>query len=384
MNEPIITVVDVGKYKFQIIDNTSISSEGKIYSRNFKIGGKHVDCVNISIDYSDNIPISAKIPHAMYDEECTLNIPLERGGSVIMIKTLLQHVHKQIPTITEVEFEDKSNIECATENEIITKGSRFRKRGTNVTPIPLYYFSIAFNGKTWYEKYFNARLKDPNKYEIYRENVKQLLYSHEFKTETTFIRFLEIAKPPKQVADKLEKYYNESDTFGIFFQSIPKSERCNLIRDWIYKFMAYHLKEAFSNADWIIEFQNGKSVRDETKRNEVSSSVDFTDRKSVTSTDDRGLYVTKGDVKPTDQPTLAKQDIIITTEPTKGLSVPKKKSSIDVTDIREVKSMDDEIYKNETVKKGGNKRKTRKYYCPKGRIRYYTAGYSLGVDQGDL
>ena len=31
----------------------------------------------------------------------------------------------------------------------------------------------------------------------------------------------------------------------------------------------------------------------------VSSSVDFTDRRSVTSTDDRGLYVTFGDVKPT-------------------------------------------------------------------------------------
>ena len=76
MNEPVITIVDVGKYKFQIID-TPYFYGGKIYSRNFKIGGsKYADCVSVSIDYSaESLPISAKIPHAMYDEYCTLNVP---------------------------------------------------------------------------------------------------------------------------------------------------------------------------------------------------------------------------------------------------------------------------------------------------------------------
>jgi len=328
MDEPVITIVDVGKYKFQIIDNTLISSEGNIYGRNFKIGGKYADCVNISIDYSDeNIPISAKIPHAMYDEECALNVPLERGGSVIMIKTLLQYVHKQIPTITEVEFEDKSNIECATENEITTKGSRFRKRGTNVTPIPLYYFSIAFNGKTWYEKYFHARLKDPHKYEIYREKVHQLLYSPELKTDTPFGQFLRLAKPPKQVADQLEKYYNESDTFGNFFQSIPFSDRCHLVRDWIYIFMSYHLKDAFSNTDWIIELPINNSV--------ITTKTGETGKKGGK---DANLYDRRSG-----------------------------KFGRDVGSVAET-----------------SKRKTRKYYCPNGRIRHYTAGYGLGVDPSDL
>ena len=308
MNEPIITVIDVGKYKFQIIDNTSISPKGNIYSRNFKIGSNHVDCVNVSIDYNDkNQPISAYIPYAMYDKECSLNIPLERGGSVIMIKTLLNYIHKQIPTITEVELEDKSNIECASEIEIITKGSRFRKRGTHVTPIPLYYFSIAFNGKTWYEKYFNAQLKDQNKYKVYREKVHQLLYSNELKTDISFEHFLRLIKPPNQVIEKLEKYYNESDTFGDFFQSMPISDRCDLVRDWIYKFMTFFLKDTFSNSDWTIQL-----------------------------------------------PLLVDNPVKIT-EPV-------------------------EMDESKTGKKGGNKRKTRKYYCPKGRIHHYTTGYDIGVD----
>jgi hypothetical protein len=148
MEKPITTFINVGKYKFQIIDNT-LSSRGQIYCRSFKIGGNQSDCVNVSITYNQNQPISASIPHILYDPDCSINIPLDRGqGSVVMIKTLLQHIHRQIPTITEVSFEDKSNIECATDYEIQKKGSRFRKRGTNVYPIPLYYFSIALNGET--------------------------------------------------------------------------------------------------------------------------------------------------------------------------------------------------------------------------------------------
>ena len=44
----------------------------------------------------------------------------------------------------------------------------------------------------------------------------------------------------------------------------------------------------------------------------LSSSVDFTDRRSVTSTDDRGLYVTKGAVKPTDKHLFPINNIPIT------------------------------------------------------------------------
>lgn len=252
--EPKKTIINVGKYKFQIIDNI-LSVKEQIYCRNFKIGGNNLDCINVSISYdSKNEPISASIPHIMYDEECSIDVPLDRGeGSIKMIKALFQYIHLQLPSINEVNFEDKSNIECATEYEIQKKGSRFRKKGTNVNPVPLYYFSIAFNGETWYEKHFNARQKDKNKHDKYREKINDLLHSEQFKTNISFIEFLKIARPPMETTDELEKYYINSDTFGNFFQSIPKKDRCRLVRDWISNFMEHHLTNLFSNTGWIIE-----------------------------------------------------------------------------------------------------------------------------------
>lgn len=252
--EPKNTIINVGKYKFQIIDNI-LSVKEQIYCRNFKIGGNNLDCINVSISYdSKNEPISASIPHIMYDEECSIDVPLDRGeGSIKMIKALFQYIHLQLPTITEVNFEDKSNIECATDYEIQKKGSRFRKKGTNVNPVPLYYFSIAFNGETWYEKHFNARQKDKNKHDKYREKINDLLHSTQFKTNISFIEFLKIAMPPMETTDELETYYINSNTFGNFFQSIPKKDRCKLVRDWISNFMEHHLSNLFSNTGWIIE-----------------------------------------------------------------------------------------------------------------------------------
>jgi hypothetical protein len=252
--DPKKTIINVGKYKFQIIDNI-LSVKEQIYCRNFKIGGNNLDCINVSISYdSKNEPISASIPHIMYDEECSIDVPLDRGeGSIKMIKALFQYIHLQLPTITEVNFEDKSNIECATEYEIQKKGSRFRKKGTNVNHVPLYYFSIAFNGETWYEKHFNARQKDKNKHDKYREKINDLLHSTQFKTNISFIEFLKIAMPPMETTDELETYYINSNTFGNFFQSIPKKDRCRLVRDWISNFMEHHLSNLFSNTGWIIE-----------------------------------------------------------------------------------------------------------------------------------
>lgn len=259
--EPIKTMVNVGKYQFQIIDNT-LSLRGRTYCRTFKIGGNNIDCVNVSITYNQNRPVSASIPHIVYDQECPIDAPLERGnGSIIMINTLLHHIQQQIPTITEIHFEDKSSIECATEES--KKAFRNQKRGTNVYPVPLYYFSIAFNGVTWYEKQFKARLKDMSKHTKYRAQIDYLLNS-KLKTDTSFLTFLEISKPPIEIMDELEQHYNKSDTYGEFFQSMPKKDRCRLVRDWISTFMTHHLKD-FENTGWIIELpialRGGKKTR---------------------------------------------------------------------------------------------------------------------------
>ena len=241
-------IIHKGKYTFKITDNTLFIRD-QIYCRNFKIGSETADCVNISISYKDNQPVSASMPYVVYLPECSIDVPLDKGnGSIIMIRTLLDYVHKQIPSITEIMFEDKSNIECATEDEIKTKSSRFRKSGTNVYPIPLYYFSIAFNGQTWYEKHFSAKQKVAH--EEYRERINYLL-THP-KTEP-FLTFVQIAKPPIDIIHELEEYYEKSRTLEEFFQSMPKEDRCRLVREWIEPFMKYHLRDVFANDGWVIE-----------------------------------------------------------------------------------------------------------------------------------
>ena len=64
------------------------------------IGGNIRDCVNISVQFDNNVAVSGSIPHAMYHEECSLYAPLGRGeGSIIMIKTLLMHIKSLHPEL---------------------------------------------------------------------------------------------------------------------------------------------------------------------------------------------------------------------------------------------------------------------------------------------
>ena len=105
-------MVTAGPYKFQIIDNTLYSRDKtEIWCRNFKIGGSYPDCVNISIIYENNKPIDASMPFLLSDSDCAFNRPLEKGGgAIIMIKTLLNYVYMQLPTLTYIKFYDKSKI----------------------------------------------------------------------------------------------------------------------------------------------------------------------------------------------------------------------------------------------------------------------------------
>lgn len=244
-------IINVGKYKFNIIDNSLKTTEGKIYSRNFKIGGNYSDCVNVSVSYDKyHNPISAKIVTLIHDEECSLSTPLDNGeGTILMIKTLLRYIKTKIPEINEFLFEDKSNIECGTEEEKYQK--RRRKRGTYAVPLVLYYFSIAFNCVTWYEKHFNAYQQDISVHKAYRSCVKELL--KEEKMKPLFDDFLRIAQPPMKNLDELKEIYDRTATYGDFFNSIPKENRCRLVREWISTFMEYYLKDVFKNTGWVID-----------------------------------------------------------------------------------------------------------------------------------
>jgi hypothetical protein len=246
--------IKVGKYTFVITENVD-SWNGIITNINYKIGGNIRDCVNISVQFDNNSAISASMPHILYDEECSLNEPLGRGeGSVVMITTILRHIKTLHPQLKKIKFDDMSSIECATEEELERNSSKPRKKGTNLVPMPLYYLSIAYNGQTWYEKYFNAVQEETVKQNAYRSRVNKML--HDPSEKPDYIQFLKITKAPMNIRAELEPYFTSSATYSDFFHSIPRKDRCRLLRPWIKEFMSFYLKGVFSNLDWEIQLSN--------------------------------------------------------------------------------------------------------------------------------
>lgn len=243
-----------GKYHFTIYNNiTTNYLTGKPLSHNFKIGGEYADCVNVSILYNkDGQPEKGKIVTAMYDPECIVKgtVPLEHGGgSEIMIKTLMNYIYSKEPTIKIYTFEDDSRIECGTEEEQEQK--KRRKRGTHAVPVDLFYFSIAFNGCTWYENHFNAQHIDSNIHEKYKNRVKWVHNNPEAKPD--FESFLYLAYPKEEHIAELKKYYDPARTYGEFFESIPKRDRCRLVRSWISTLVGHYMKGYFFQSDWMMD-----------------------------------------------------------------------------------------------------------------------------------
>jgi len=267
--------VKVGKYTFVITENVD-SWNGITTNINYKIGGNIRDCVNISVQFDNNLAVSASMPHAMYDEECSLYEPLGRGdGSVVMIWTLLMHIKRLYPQLKKVRFDDMSSIECATEEELERNRSKPRKKGTNLVPLPLYYLSIAYNGQTWYEKYFNAVQDDTAKQNAYRARVDKMLNDPSQKP-LDYVQFLKITKAPMNIRAELEPYFTNSTTNSEFFHNIPKSDRCRLVRPWIKEFMNFYLKGVFSNFDWeinLVNIRGGSSAKTRRQRRKQKSSI---------------------------------------------------------------------------------------------------------------
>jgi len=215
----IITTLNVGNHTFVITDNT-LSHNGDVYARNIKIEG---DCAIYVIATISIHKSSFTIHETDYVAESFI---------IVLLRTLFEYIHKQIPTVTQITFDDNTTIESV-----------------NGLPIPLCHFYMAFYGKTWYEKHFNARQSDPIKHAAYKTKLYNVLHSKVLKTDTKYIDFLQISRPSIGLIDELEYYYAASSTFSEFFHSI------SITVEWTTHFMEYYLHDdVFSNTNWIIEF----------------------------------------------------------------------------------------------------------------------------------
>jgi len=250
---PTTEEVSEGKYKFKITRNIQ-DYNGKIISHTYKIGGDYPDCVNISYTYHDNKPISAKLPHLLYEPECAIGSSLEKGsGTELMIKNTLKYAYKDVPSISIFEFDDDSHIDCIPKNIEKTPPRKPTK------PVNLAYFYIAYHGMTWYEARFNAKMKDSERYKAYQNSLTFLI---DPKQKLPFIRFIEIIGGSFSSTERiteLEKYYIPATTYREFFQNIPPIKRCDMLYGWINTFMEHYIRSIFSDKGWYINILDMES-----------------------------------------------------------------------------------------------------------------------------
>lgn len=257
MSSSTTTNMKFGKYTFAVIENTMLYGD-TIFYKTLKLGGQYADCLNVTISYLNGQPVSAIMPHVMYDEDCVVSTDfkivehLEKGeGTKQMIHAIIYYIKTNYPQITELEYDDMSNIECATETQI--KNARNKKRGSTTLSMPLYALSILYNGQTWYEKHFHGKMKNDKQYAIYRERVNDILYNKTQKP-SDFNMFSNLMQSTVLYIDELIEYYNSTETYSDFFQSIPKEQRCRLLLPFINKFMDHYFRGIFFNSGWIIPF----------------------------------------------------------------------------------------------------------------------------------
>jgi hypothetical protein len=239
-------IIKDGKYTFKI--KTNIMRYGdRILSHTITIGGDFGNCASVSYTYRDNKPISASLPYLLYEPECTIGADLDRsGGTVKMIKLLLNYAYKKIPDVHIFGFDDMSKIECVEKDLSLKPPRKLRE------PIDLYYFSIVYHDMTWYELNFNAKMENKDLYLNYRNNLG-FLTSKEIKSKLEFIHFLELIKAPLEHIEYLKEKYEKTETFRDFFKSIPKDDRCKYLQHWITPFMENYLKKYFFNKGWEID-----------------------------------------------------------------------------------------------------------------------------------
>jgi len=221
--------VKVGNYKFNI--SVYVKDQRGIYQQyTVYVGGTKKGCVEITgstepidemykriIDHT-----KAYISHVTYAKTCSLEKELEKGlGTRIMLKLALSFVKKHF-NVAEFCLQDASNFAC------------------NNRWISLAHYSIALYGKTWYERYFNARLPQDKIYKKYRQDIS---YFSSPDKKTSIEAFIQVYAKDQENDQLFIKLFNESKTYNEFFQSLHKQHVnfCEVTYKWLSDFVKHQV-----------------------------------------------------------------------------------------------------------------------------------------------
>lgn len=138
------------------------NNENKPIRYVFNIGAKEKGCVSLEVMTPNQtiLPYTvAYIIYVKYNKDCNISGNLESGmGTRHMILVSLNVAIQICPWIEKFEFDDASARMCHP----------------NGPEVSLSYLYIALYGKTWYEKHFDAVLKNEQQQQYYSKALKKL------------------------------------------------------------------------------------------------------------------------------------------------------------------------------------------------------------------
>lgn len=281
MSIPTSEIVNAGRYRFKIIKNIMKHSD-RIINHTYKIGGDlcgratkeylstfgeedYEDCIGISYKYSNNIPVSVSLPYLLYEPECSVGSDLQRGqGTELIIKTAIRYAYNDVPDLPIFTFDDMSHIDCIAK-DLTTPPPRKPSKKVNLS-----YFSIAYNGMTWYEARFNAKMIHNEAYNNYK---KSLEFLTDPKAKLPFEGFLEITQPSSEQIAILEPIYARTATYRQMFEEIPEAIRCDTLYMWISSFMKHYIGHTFSEKGWKIDVTDMEPRKQSRRRGGMRTKV---------------------------------------------------------------------------------------------------------------
>ncbi len=244
-------MVKVPKYyksidnKFKILDLITLDHNNNKMYHNIRIGGKKEGCIVIEVDEKDyGLSENYKIAHITsieYNKNCNKDGNLQSGeGTIEMILFSLNVTQHLCPWVTVFSLRDASARMCQE----------------NGPEINLSDMSIALYGKTWYERHFNAKIKNNDTYELYKRFLKKLK-SKTFKNASPYEKFSRAFNI--KFSENIVLIYNNSETFKTFFknlnETLSKEDICLLLQPWISKFIRDLILERnfLIENEWIIK-----------------------------------------------------------------------------------------------------------------------------------
>lgn len=228
-----------GKFHMKIsaaMDRNKIKAD----AFNVNIGSKTKQCAQFTVPLKHTGHTDAKLIWIEAHEECSLETYIQKGLAQHMILlgiTVVRHINTSIKTIY---FDDMSSFMCALPNG-------------KEQQVPMKPFHIAFHGATWYEYYFDAKLKkDHDKYLRLKEN----LFRAEAKPATfDFIN--------QELQEELEPLYDGSSTWHEFFTLIDAkygNKKCSVIYPWLVQAMNHIFEgSVFFEVKWYIDLEENLS-----------------------------------------------------------------------------------------------------------------------------